>query len=605
MALRLPRSNEDLTREVSSGSGFRLPAGVQVAGPGAGSSSPELHKMLDTPVADLVKKYAPDKAAYVPEGMGKATLRETLKTSNFMVRNMITSGMEPHLAKMGLTSDQLVKALDEKPPPQAAPAAPAAAPAAPPPVAAPAAPAAPAAAPAPPAAKQYELPPEPPANRGPTMTAAAAQPSGGPLDYLAKYGGHASVVRDGKIVPVHPGEAGTYKATDPEFAARLTAAGQAYEKETGKAPKYGEMSRGEDVQSVYYDRYKSGQGGLAAAPGRSQHQHGGAADLPASGFRDWLYAGNKDRFGLHFPVKGDTPHVQSNPAFKTNFATAQGPGPGVDKSVTEGAGPAAVAAARAAPSTAAVAAPGAGDPRGMGGYIRETAAKYGINPEIAMKVAKSEGLAQFSGDNGKSGGAFQLYTGGGLGNEFQKSTGLDPLDPKNEKATIDYALKHASQNGWGSWYGAGKAGIGDREGIGGDYKTVSTDLPKTEYLDPTPNVGAGESDYAKPADSGGAAVADSGGGAISSGFDTAASGAAGDASGGMGGMGDIFGGLADVFAKGPVAQNAATKSGPANLPLPQLPTPSAPVPIVDPRAADAQRQQLAAAMQRLNSGRLV
>ena len=34
----------------------------------------------------------------------------------------------------------------------------------------------------------------------------------------------------------------------------------------------------------------------------------------------------------------------------------------------------------------------------------------------AVRVAMSEGLGKFSGDGGKSGGAFQLYTGGGLGN---------------------------------------------------------------------------------------------------------------------------------------------------------------------------------------------
>ena len=84
-----------------------------------------------------------------------------------------------------------------------------------------------------------------------------------------------------------------------------------------------------------------------------------------------------------------------------------------------------------------------------------------------MRVAQSEGLGSFYGDRGKSGGAFQLYTGGGLGNEFQKETGLNPLDPKNEKATIDYALKHAASGGWGPWHGAARVGIGSRQGIGG------------------------------------------------------------------------------------------------------------------------------------------
>jgi len=106
-----------------------------------------------------------------------------------------------------------------------------------------------------------------------------------------------------------------------------------------------------------------------------------------------------------------------------------------------------------------------GDPRGMIPFISDTAKKYGIDPQTAVRVAASEGLGQFSGDGGKSGGAFQLYTGGGMGNEFTKDTGLNPLDPANERATIDYALKRASQEGWGAWNGAKKLGIGQWEGI--------------------------------------------------------------------------------------------------------------------------------------------
>jgi hypothetical protein len=115
------------------------------------------------------------------------------------------------------------------------------------------------------------------------------------------------------------------------------------------------------------------------------------------------------------------------------------------------------------------------DPRGLEGYIRETAKKYGVDQDTAVAVAKSEGLRDFSGDHGKSGGAFQLYTGGGLGNDFQKETGKDPLDPANERATIDYALKNVKKTGWGPYHGAKRAGIGPRAGLGGG----------------TPGVGAG------------------------------------------------------------------------------------------------------------------
>lgn len=110
--------------------------------------------------------------------------------------------------------------------------------------------------------------------------------------------------------------------------------------------------------------------------------------------------------------------------------------------------------------------PTASDPRGMTPVIVAAAQRYGVDPDVALKVARSEGLGTFSGDGGKSGGAFQLYTGGGLGNEFQRDTGLDPLDPKNEPATIDYAMRRLSETGWTPYHGAARVGVGPREGIG-------------------------------------------------------------------------------------------------------------------------------------------
>lgn len=111
---------------------------------------------------------------------------------------------------------------------------------------------------------------------------------------------------------------------------------------------------------------------------------------------------------------------------------------------------------------------GAGDdPRNMEGYIRERAAAHGHDPSTAIEVAKSEGLRDFSGDRGTSFGAFQLHKGGGLGDEFQKETGLDPADPKNEKETIDWAMKNLGRTGWGPYHGANRVGINRWEGIGG------------------------------------------------------------------------------------------------------------------------------------------
>jgi len=230
-----------------------------------------------------------------------------------------------------------------------------------------------------------------------------------------------------------------------------------------------------------------------------------------------------------------------------------------------------------------------GDPRGLAPFIQETAKKYGVDPVTALKVAKSEGLAQFYGDNGKSGGAFQLFTGGGLGNEFQKETGLDPLDPNNEKATIDYALKRAAQGGWGPWYGAAKVGVGQWDGI--SQQPVPLDPTpnvgsgeegyKNTLVDPTPNVGSGESDY----------KSDDGDKKDKKEKKTNWGEAAGE-------------GLENVgkaFAAG--AKNVT--ANPANVPIPMLPMPQAPQSMIDPKRAEMQRQQLAIAMQRLNSGKLV
>ena len=108
-------------------------------------------------------------------------------------------------------------------------------------------------------------------------------------------------------------------------------------------------------------------------------------------------------------------------------------------------------------------------------YIKARAAALGIDPTTALRVAQSEGFNTFVGDKGTSFGDFQLHYGGsgirgmnsmGEGDLFTRSTGLSAKDPKNWKAATDWALKRARQNGWGAWHGAGRVGIGNRQGIG-------------------------------------------------------------------------------------------------------------------------------------------
>lgn len=138
------------------------------------------------------------------------------------------------------------------------------------------------------------------------------------------------------------------------------------------------------------------------------------------------------------------------------------------------------------PSTAKAAASSA--PTGAGpftsqadkeSFIRDSAVKAGIDPNVAMAVAKSEGFNRFSGDNETSFGAFQLHvTPGGRGNavgdQFKQLTGLDPSDKGNERETIMFALEWAKRHGWGDFHGAANSHIGTWAGIAGPGGTTST-----------------------------------------------------------------------------------------------------------------------------------
>lgn len=114
------------------------------------------------------------------------------------------------------------------------------------------------------------------------------------------------------------------------------------------------------------------------------------------------------------------------------------------------------------------------DVSGTEAYIREAATKRGIDPDIAVKVARSEGLgpgiwqSNYVRGDGKretSYGPFQLLVGGGLGDKFQKTYGKSPADPSTVNQQIDFALDEAARGGWSPWYGAAKVGVGARTGL--------------------------------------------------------------------------------------------------------------------------------------------
>ena len=129
-------------------------------------------------------------------------------------------------------------------------------------------------------------------------------------------------------------------------------------------------------------------------------------------------------------------------------------------------------------------------------FIRSEAVKRGIDPNVAMATARSEGFSSFLGDNGTSGSAFQLHvTPGGRGNavgdQFKKATGLNPLDPANERAAIRFALDDARAHGWGAYHGAANTGIGAWAGIdrggGGSTSTTSVNINGPITINAGPN----------------------------------------------------------------------------------------------------------------------
>ena len=137
-------------------------------------------------------------------------------------------------------------------------------------------------------------------------------------------------------------------------------------------------------------------------------------------------------------------------------------------------------------------------------YIRKSAVARGIDPNVAVKVAKSEGLNAYAAQsanmqargkkNGKrepAYGPFQLLVGGkgtgypkGLGNNFKAKTGLDPKDPKTINAQIDFALDHAAKTKtWQPWYGAKRVGLKNSAGFSSKTKPIGYNKSAPQYAD--------------------------------------------------------------------------------------------------------------------------
>ena len=110
-------------------------------------------------------------------------------------------------------------------------------------------------------------------------------------------------------------------------------------------------------------------------------------------------------------------------------------------------------------------------------YVRAEAAKRGIDPDIAVRVAKSEGFGRYVGDKGTSFGDWQLHfknnipglSNGGLGDVLMKRHKIDARDPSTWREQTQFALDEAAKGGWAPWHGwrgPARAGLSGARAIG-------------------------------------------------------------------------------------------------------------------------------------------
>lgn len=115
-------------------------------------------------------------------------------------------------------------------------------------------------------------------------------------------------------------------------------------------------------------------------------------------------------------------------------------------------------------------------------WIATEAASRGIDIDAAIAVFRAEGAGSYQSQltggtaathNGKeaSFGPFQLYTGGGLGNEYEERTGRNLLTDNTADGVrnqIRFALDKAAEAGnWNAWYGARNALDDLEQGLSG------------------------------------------------------------------------------------------------------------------------------------------
>lgn len=118
---------------------------------------------------------------------------------------------------------------------------------------------------------------------------------------------------------------------------------------------------------------------------------------------------------------------------------------------------------------------------GIESIIQQEAKLRGIDPSIAVRIFRAEGRGSYQSTVPRTGngslngreasfGPYQLYVGGGLGNEYQKKTGRDLVNDNTVDGItnqIRFALDAAASSSWQPWYGRGPAGVSRFEGLRG------------------------------------------------------------------------------------------------------------------------------------------
>ena len=104
-------------------------------------------------------------------------------------------------------------------------------------------------------------------------------------------------------------------------------------------------------------------------------------------------------------------------------------------------------------------------PREIEEEIRRIAREKGISEDLAVAVWKAEGKSSYQSRIPRTGagslggyeasfGPYQLYTGGGLGNEYEKRYGAKLIEDNTREGIfrqIEFSLEHARKNSWGAW----------------------------------------------------------------------------------------------------------------------------------------------------------